>query len=74
MEVALINQNQTDARYELSEDDIVQTLTARCGTGGGHVQMVILFAGERRNTPIVLSDASRTQEEDGGMKDGLPKR
>lgn len=41
MNVILINQNQTDARYELSEDGICQTLTARCGTGGGHVPMIL---------------------------------
>lgn len=49
MNVILINQNQTDARYELSEDGICQTLTARCGTGGGHVPMILMFDGEKRH-------------------------
>ena len=37
----LIEQNQTDARYNVCEDNVCQTLTARMGTGGGHVPVVV---------------------------------
>ena len=42
----LIDQNQTDARYTMNETGVCQTITARCGTGGGHVPMVIISNAE----------------------------
>ena len=55
MNIALIDQNQTDARYEMNTNGICQTVTARWGTGGGHVPMVILFDGERRHNYEAIS-------------------
>ena len=49
MRVVLIDQNQTDARYTMNKNGVCQTVTARFGTGGGHVPMVILIDGERRH-------------------------
>lgn len=46
--MVLIDQNQTDARYELNEDGICQTITARWGTGGGHVSMILFYNDRRR--------------------------
>lgn len=53
MRVVLIDQNQTDARYTMNRDGICQTVTARFGTGGGHVPMVILIDERRHNYEAV---------------------
>lgn len=37
----MIAQNPSDARYTVCEDGVCQTLTARMGTGGGNVPMVV---------------------------------
>lgn len=56
----LIDQNQTDARYTMNETGVCQTITARCGTGGGHVPMVLMFDGERRHDYEQISGAAPT--------------
>lgn len=74
MNVILINQNQTDARYELSDDGICQTLTARCGTGGGHVPMILMFDGEQGHghQSVVCYGISRSAMKGGANAGGMP--
>lgn len=81
MNVTLINQNQTDARYELSDDGICQTLTARCGTGGGHVPMILMFEGEKAgclraqehgHQSVVCYGISRSAMKGGTNAGGMP--
>lgn len=57
----MIEQNQTDARYQIRDSEVCQTLTARCGTGGGHV-------------PMVIFTVSETQDTDGGTMEPLQKQ
>lgn len=49
MNVYLIDQNPTDARYTMNRNGVCQTVTARFGTGGG-------------NTPIVIIDGETDEQ------------
>lgn len=37
-----IDNHPNDSRVTLREDNIVQSLTSRCGTGGGNVPLVMI--------------------------------
>lgn len=42
MEAILLDNHPNDSRVTIREDGIVQSLTSRCGTGGGNVPMVMI--------------------------------
>lgn len=49
--IALEN-HPADSRVKISEDGKVQTLTSRCGTGGGNVPMVMDAVGKSVESPV----------------------
>lgn len=49
--IALEN-HPADSRVKISEDDKVQTLTSRCGTGGGNVPMVMDAVENSVESPV----------------------
>ncbi|MGR5911130.1 hypothetical protein ACT7C4_27005 [Bacillus pacificus] len=57
----VIENHPTDSRVKLSEDNKVQTLTSRMGTGGGNVPLIM-------NTPKTLKIRSGCE---GGGKGAL---
>ena len=42
VEAVCLDNHPNDSRVTLREDNIVQSLTSRCGTGGGNVPMVLI--------------------------------
>lgn len=41
--VILLDNHPADSRVTIREDGIVQSLTSRCGTGGGNVPLVVEY-------------------------------
>ena len=66
--IALEN-HPADSRVKISEDGKVQTLTSRCGTGGGNVPLVmdgVENSGEDVETPLAVTLKIRSGCEGGG--------
>ena len=63
--IALEN-HPADSRVKISEDGKVQTLTSRCGTGGGNVPLVM--DGEEDTVPVTLKIRSGCE---GGGKGAI---
>lgn len=77
-----VENHPTDSRVKLSEDGVVQTITERCGTGGGNVPLLMeqkVFGVCAKNSNSMKSDnpnsgfyeaeTTRTLDANGGRAD-----
>lgn len=61
MKVYAIENHPADSRVTIADDVIVQTLSARCGTGGGNTPMVLMvIEGTNSNARYHEEDISPT--------------
>ena len=77
-----IENHPTDSRVKLSEDGVVQTITERCGTGGGNVPLLMeqkvygvcskasnAMKSDNPHSGFYEADSTRTLDANGGRPD-----
>lgn len=66
--VFAIENHPADSRVELSNDNTVQTLTSRMGTGGGNIPYMLAFACNQRDEARDVGDKATAIQAQPGMK------
>ena len=68
--VIAIENHPNDSRVKLSEDNVVQTLSGRMGTGGGNTPMILECYSQDAYDKYTKNDASATLKNTGGVYGG----